>query len=568
MDNSKSKGSEPSPSFHEKSIDTKTESSTTAQSSTAPKSTSVETEFVRDARFWLIFLSLCSVSLLSALDLGGIGTAGPTIVHALNGQDFTWIASAYALSSSCTILLSGNLAEIFGRKAIITGGVLLFGIGSAICGSAKSMAMLIGAVQGAGGGAIQSLTSIIVSDLVPLRDRGTYSGITGLVWTVGTTSGPFIAGGFSQDATWRWLFYINLPLAGLALTLVLIFLRMKAPTGSFRQKIVTIDWIGNIVIIASTCACLLALTWGGVKFPWSSPRIIAPLVLGVVGFVAALFYESRWPTRPVIPIVVLSNRTSLLGYIQSFIQGMTTLSVTFYLPTWFQAVKSVSPVLSAVYVLPLVAMISPFAIVQGVLIGKTGRYRLLNAVGWSLLLLGLGLLISCSVSTSIGLIVLYQLLMGVGMGVLYSLTFPVLSPLPLALNGPAVALLTFMRVFSQVWGVTVGGAILQNELKRRLPGSILSQIHDSEGQLAYSIVPLVRTLPPNLKFVAENAFLDSLRILWITLTACCAVGLLCFVWTKNYPLRQTVDGKWAIDRRLVNTQPQNSAGEPGPTNKV
>ncbi|KAF9477032.1 iron permease [Pholiota conissans] len=529
-------------------------SSTVDASTTAPNQTNaVETEFKRDSRFWMIFVALCCCTLLSALDLGGIGTAGPTIVHQLNGSDFTWVASAYALSASMFIPLSGNLAQIFGRRPIILGGIITFAVGSAVCGSAKSLIVLIvgRAIQGIGAGTIQALSSIIITDLVPLRERGVYAGITGVIWTSGSAIGPFLAGGLAEKATWRWLFYINLPLCGLAFVAVALFLRLKKPEGRFQDKIFKVDWLGNLFIMASTCSVMLALTWGGIRFSWSSANILVPLILGIVGLACTIYYESRWPEHPVIPLMVLSNRTSIAGYISTFVQGMVTLGIAFYLPTWFQSVKLSSPLASGVLFLPLAVTISPSAILQGIIVSKTGYYRPVNFVGWSLVILGTGLLISLKLSSSVGLVVLYQLLLGPGFGFLYSTTFPVLAPLPLSANGPAVAFVVFLRQFSQAWGVSVGGTILQNALKRKLPESAIlgqEQVLTNGQQLAYAIVPLIPTLPQPLQLEVSQAFLESFREVWIAFAICAAIGLCSWFAMKNYPLKKSIDGKWGIDR--------------------
>ncbi|KAF4623793.1 hypothetical protein D9613_001285 [Agrocybe pediades] len=535
----------------EKVVDVKSAAATQVRGVSEGTKDASSSEFKRDFRFWMIFVALCCCTLLSALDLGGIGTAGPTIVHALNGSDFTWVASAYALAAAAFIPLSGNVSQMLGRRIVILGGIVIFAVGSAVCGSAHNLAVLIvgRAIQGVGAGAIQALSSIIITDLVPLRERGVYAGVTGLIWTTGSATGPFIAGGLSQHATWRWLFYLNLPLSGLALLVVGTFLHLKKPEGSVWNKLAKVDWVGNVLVMASTCSCMIALTFGGIRFPWSSAKVLAPLIVGIFGFAITLFYEAKWPKNPVIPLRVLSNRTSSAGYVATFVQGMVTLGVGFYLPTWFQAVKGATPVLSGVYFLPLAATISPSAIVQGIIVSKTGYYRTVNLFGWCITLLGVGLLVSLKHSTSIGLVVLYQLFMGVGMGFLYSTTFPVLAPLPLSDNGAAVAFITFLRQFSQAWGVAIGGTILQNALKSRIPTSVLGQEGvQQSGQIAYAIVPLISGLGDPLKDQVQQAFVDSFRRVWIAFTACSAVGTLSLFVMKNYPLKKTVDGKWGINR--------------------
>ncbi|KAF9552277.1 MFS general substrate transporter [Agrocybe pediades] len=546
----------------EKIVDVKTAAATEVRGVSEGTKDASSSEFKRDFRFWMIFVALCCCTLLSALDLGGIGTAGPTIVHALNGSDFTWVASAYALAAAAFIPLSGNVSQMLGRRIVILGGIVIFAVGSAVCGSAHNLAVLIvgRAIQGVGAGAIQALSSIIITDLVPLRERGVYAGVTGLIWTTGSATGPFIAGGLSQHATWRWLFYLNLPLSGLALLVVGTFLHLKKPEGSVWNKLAKVDWVGNVLVMASTCSCMIALTFGGIRFPWSSAKVLAPLIVGIFGFAITLFYEAKWPKNPVIPLRVLSNRTSSAGYVATFVQGMVTLGVGFYLPTWFQAVKGATPVLSGVYFLPLAATISPSAIVQGIIVSKTGYYRTVNLFGWCITLLGVGLLVSLKHSTSIGLVVLYQLFMGVGMGFLYSTTFPVLAPLPLSDNGAAVAFITFLRQFSQAWGVAIGGTILQNALKSRIPTSVLGQEGvQQSGQIAYAIVPLISGLGDPLKDQVQQAFVDSFRRVWIAFTACSAVGTLSLFVMKNYPLKKTVDGKWGINRDRKSAKVDQSA---------
>ncbi|KAJ7175341.1 MFS general substrate transporter [Mycena filopes] len=431
----------------------------------------------RGARFWLVFLALCFCVLLSALDLAGVSTAAPTIVAQLHGSDFSWIGSAYTLSSAACLPLSGNLAQIFGRKHITILMVVLFGIGSAVSGSAHSMSVLIvgRAIQGLGGGGTQALVSIVTADLVPLRERGTFTGITGMIWTLGSITGPFIAGGLTQKATWRWLF-----------------------SGDHR-----LDW--NPLIISSSTSCMLGLTWGGGRFAWSSPEVLAPLIIGLVGLGLSLIYEIKVATHPTIPRVILANRGSQLGYLLSFIHGVVSLSITFYAlswtdpqighrrPTWFQSVRAATPIQSGLYFLPMVATISPFAVIEGLIVAKFGHYRLVNLVGWAVFLLGVGLFIDLHRTTSLGLIVLFQLIQGVGM---------VLAPLPVSENASALSLLTFVRTFSQSWGIAIVGSVIQNKLRSTLPALVIQQFR---SDLVYGVIPEIPRMPEALKVQVQDA---------------------------------------------------------------
>ncbi|KAH8101534.1 MFS general substrate transporter [Cristinia sonorae] len=551
----------------------------------------------RGFRFWLLFVALCCSILLTALDLGGVGNATPTIVHDLHGTDFTWVGSAYALASASCLPLSGNLADIFGRRPVLLASLLIFAIGSAVAASAHSMMILIGgrAIQGVGGGGIQALVSIIVADISTLRDRGIFNGIVGMMWTLGSVLGPFVNGSLAEKASWRWIFYLNLPLCGIACGVVVLFLNLPTPQGHFWKKLSQIDWLGNIIIIASTTSCMLALTWGGIRLPWASAQVLVPLVLGVVGLGVSLFYEFKYPIKPTVrnPIPDCSTQHAELGFVSAdskvcFLQQNQLLRASrdvsaryrhqrhcillvsraahrqdqshtdVIRPMWFQAARAASPILAGVFVLPLAATISPFAIVQGIIAAKTGTYRSVSAVGWCFLVLGVGLFISVRLSTSIGLLVLYQLFEGVGMGLVYSTTFMVLAPLPVSENAAAVALLTFFRTFSQTWGIAIAGTILQNELTKKLPAQLIAQL-PSGSDLAYSIIPQIRSLPEPLKGETQDAFLQSTRLVWIILSAISGVGLLTVFATEHIPLHRKTDSNWDMKE-----QTKTVTSRPGP----
>ncbi|KAJ7084976.1 major facilitator superfamily domain-containing protein [Mycena epipterygia] len=410
-----------------------------------------------------------------------------------------------------------------------------------MCGAAQSMTVLIAgrAIQGVGGGGTQSLVNIIIADLVPLRDRGMFTAITGMIWSLGSVTGPFIAGALSEKVSWRWLFCkfrFFFPLNSII------------KRGDVWGKLSRVDWIGNILISASSASCILGLISGGGSAAWSSFKVLVPLILGLWGLGMALVYEAKCAAQPTIPKVLYSNRNSLIGYLVTFIHGVASIAVTFYLPTWFQSVRAASPIQSGLYFLPMMATISPTAIVEGILITKTGRYKLITLSGWLLMILGLGLFINLRVSTSLGLIAFYQLVLGAGIGFLYSTTFIVLAPLPISENASAVSLLTFMRTFPQAWGVAVGQTIIQNQLRSHLPPSILTEFEHS-SDLVYQIIPQIAGMAPALKREVETAFLLSMRLIWIVMAAISSLGLLGTLLVRDIPLARTVDSKWGLQAK-------------------
>ncbi|KAG8977222.1 hypothetical protein FRC05_002222 [Tulasnella sp. 425] len=395
--------------------------------------------------------------------------------------------------------MSGGLAQIWGRKPVILGALLLFLLGSGICGGAHSMGMLIAGrtIQGLGSGGILALTEIIIADLVPLRQRGAFLGIFGGVWAVAAAVGPPIGGAFSES-TWRWLFYLNVPLTTVATVLVFVFLHVKSPREDFRTRMGRIDWIGNILVIAATTSTIIALTWGGVRYPWDSYKVLVPLILGIVGLIAFFLYEGFVPSEPVVPWELLKHRTSLSGIVH--------------------------------------------------------RYRPQNVIGWILIAVGLGLLTLLSANSSLSTWIGVQIPIGLGIGVLFpSVTFPILAPLPLSESAHALALLAFFRNFSLTWGTTIGSTILRNELKRRLPSEFLEQVtggaDSSNLELAYAVIPVIPTLSEPLKTQVRVAFAESLRLIWFVLLGVAGAGVLSLLLMREQEMADMTDDQWGMKER-------------------
>ncbi|KAF9461629.1 MFS general substrate transporter [Collybia nuda] len=488
-----------------------------------------------------------------------MGTALPSIVHELQGTDsFAWVSAAYTLSTTAVLPLNGRLAEIFGRRDVLLSGLLLFAVGSVVCARAESMTVLIvgRAIQGLGSGGIQTLTTIVVSDLVPLKERGLYNGITGATFTIATGAGPFLGGAIVQKTTWRWLFYLNLPLAGIAVFVVLAFLKLRKPARPpVRTILSTVDWIGNTLIIASTASCVIALTWAGIKFPWTSANVLCPLIIGVAGLVGAVLYNVLYAAHPTLPLRIMSNRTSLAGYFGSAIHALVITSVNFYLPVYFQAAKVASPILSGVYIFPFVAVLSPAAIVQGIVVAKYGCYRLMNVLGWCLMLIGVGLMLLLNPDTPIGVSVPFQMIASVGLGFLYATTFSVLAPLDVTDNAAALAFLLFCRTFPQSWSISIGASVLQNKLRSTLPATFIQQF-TSDEDITYIAIPLIKGLEEPLQRQCRQAFADSMHLLWKILLVLCAVGLLSVGLQRNIDLHSKTDSRWGMaDKKEKSASP-------------
>ncbi|KAI0352111.1 Mfs1.1 [Trametes cingulata] len=518
----------------------------TSTSAPASQSCTTTQPARKGVRFWIILLSLLSGTFFSVLEAYAVSTALPTIVSDLRSGQFVWVASAYALASTALLPLSGGLAEAFGRRAVILGSLAVFILGSALSGAAQSMNMLIAGrvVHGAGSGGILTLSQIILSDLVTLQERGAYNGLFGLMWALGGGVGPIVGGALAHHTRWRWIFYLNVPAGGVIAGVLLLILR--SPRGSlsqktFREAFERLDCIGNILVIGASCSCAIALTWGGVQFPWQSPRVIVPLCVAALGFGIWALYEWRFCAFPVISLGAFINITLL-----------------YYLPVYYQACKDASPTASGIDLFGLCFSTGPMSIITGISIGKTKAYRVQLWMGWCLVILGVGLMSMITEDTDRAASIGFQVVSGVGIGIIYSATyFPVLAPLPISSTAFALSFFVFVRTFAQIWGVTIGGALLQNELSRRLPAAVKDSI-PGIGNVAYAVIPLIPTMRQPEKDLSRKAFAESLALVWRILIAIAGVGLLVSLLMRGLPLHTQRDENWAINPEEARMQEQEA----------
>jgi len=300
------------------------------------------------------------------------------------------------------------------------------------------------------------------------------------------------------------------------------------------------DIIGNVLVIVSTTAVVIGLTWGGTTFGWSSPHVLAPLVLGNVGLVLFVLYEWKIPQNPVVPLHIVSTPTAISGYLQTFLTSFYMLGIIYYIPVYFQACKGASPVASGVDIFGIPYTILSVAIVAGISVTKTGRYRPQLWFSWVLLLIAAGLLSTVHAGTSRAAVIGYEIIAGVGIGILIVVNFyPVLAPIPLSDSASALSLYQFVRFLSQVWGITVGGVVLQNELKKKLPAEFVSQFPGGSA-IAYAIIPNIPSLEEPLKSDVQAAFADGLVVFWQVLIGAAGLGFLLCFFMKGLPLHSTM----------------------------
>ncbi|OQE42351.1 hypothetical protein PENCOP_c004G04887 [Penicillium coprophilum] len=509
-------------------------------------------------RFWAVFPALCVTTFLSALDTSILSTALPTIALDINaGELYMWITNSYILSSTVVLPLFGQTANIFGRRWMLIISVVIFSLGSGMAGGAKNTGLLIAGrtIQGIGGGGINTLVDIVICDLVPLRQRGKYVALMAAVWAVGTVIGPVLGGAFAQYVSWRWVFYINLPLCAVSLLLLVLFLQVTHPSSGdgVWHQMKRVDFVGNSILTAAVISILLALTWAGTTYAWSSWRVLVPLTLGIGGLF--LFYAhqiSQFCTEPSIPLRLFSSGTGMCALLIAFLQSVLLYWVGYFLPVYFQAIRNSTATESGLYVLPITAAIAPFGIVTGVIIAMTGKYRVFHFLGYTFLTIASGLFSLLDAHSSARDWAGFQILFGAGSGMIFSSTLP---PIQASLSESDVATATstwaFMRSFGCIWGIviptTIFNARIQELLCRVSDVSLRAKLANG-GAYAMASQGLMRTLSNTPTLMAEvlSVYQDSLRWVWWISIPFGGIGLLLCIPIKQLKLTEDLHTEFGL----------------------
>ncbi|OLZ70756.1 EmrB/QacA family drug resistance transporter [Streptomyces amritsarensis] len=407
--------------------------------------------------------------LIAALDQTIVSTALPTIVSDLGGMaHLSWVVTAYMLAATAATPLWGKLGDQYGRKKLFQYAIVLFLIGSALCGLAQDMPQLIGfrALQGLGGGGLIVLSMAIVGDIVPPRERGRYQGLFGGVFGATSVLGPLLGGVFVDNLSWRWVFYINLPIGLVALVVIAAALHIPA-----RPSKHTIDYLGTF-LIACVATCLVLVASLGATWGWGSARIIGVAVLGVVLLAAFLLVE-RKAAEPVLPLKLFRIRTFSLCSAISFVVGFAMFGAMVYLPTFLQIVQGVSPTMSGVHMLPMVIGMLISSTASGQVVSRTGRWKVFPIAGTAVTALGLLLLHQLHRTSSTWEMSVYFFVFGAGLGlVMQVLVLVVQNAVSYADLGVATSGATFFRSIGASFGVAIFGTVFTNQLDDKLAASL------------------------------------------------------------------------------------------------
>ncbi|MGW5847366.1 MDR family MFS transporter [Streptomyces sp. NPDC055254] len=418
----------------------------------------------------VIFATIMLGVLLAALDQTIVGTALPTIVADLGGGDhMSWVVTSYLLAETVATVLVGKFGDVFGRKFIFQLSAIIFISGSFLCGFASNMTLLIlwRGVQGIGAGGLMVTAMALIADVVPLRERGKYQGAIGAVFGVATIIGPLLGGLFTDSLSWRWCFYVNVPIA----ILVVVAAARTIPSVRAAGKTV-IDYLGIALVAVGSSALILATSWGGNEYPWASPVIIGLFAVGVLALGLFCLAEVR-AAEPMLPMRLFLNPVFSVCSVLSFVVGFAMLGAMTFLPTYLQYVDGDSATVSGVRTLPMVVGLLIASVFSGNVTSKTGRYRIFPIVGCAVMGVGLYLLSLMGPGTSTWLESLYMFVLGTGIGLcMQVLTIAVQNTVDYADLGTATSGVTFFRTLGSAFGTAVFGTIYANSLGPGLEAAV------------------------------------------------------------------------------------------------
>jgi EmrB/QacA subfamily drug resistance transporter len=509
----------------------------------------------------IAFSGLVLAMLLAALDSTIVSTALPTIVSELGGlEHLAWVVTAYLLAQTIVTPIYGKLGDLYGRKIVLQSAIVLFLIGSALCGLSQTMTQLIvfRAIQGLGGGGLVVTTQAVVGDIVPPRDRGRYQGIFGAVFGLSSIAGPLLGGYFTTHLSWRWIFYVNLPVGIAALAVLAVTLPSLG-----RRAVRAIDYSGAALLAVVLSSITLLSDLGGTTYPWSSPLSLGLIAVSLLSLGLFIVVERKAP-EPVLPPHLFRQQTFVITSTVGLIVGFALFGSVTYFPLYLQIVKGVSPTGSGMEMVPMMGGMLVTSIASGQLISRTGRYRIFPLLGTAVMTIGLFLLSRLTPETSNTIASLLMLVLGVGLGmVMQVLVIAVQNDVDYRDLGVATSGATLFRLIGGSLGTAILGALFAARLSANL-ARLLPPDGGAGKALGNMSAQALRQLSPGARAAYEQAFTASLDMVFLVATVVCAVGFVLAWFLPERPLRATV----AASAREAGNEAGETFGRPSDEDAV
>ncbi|KAI1125266.1 major facilitator superfamily transporter, partial [Nemania abortiva] len=498
-----------------------------------------------------VIYTLAITSLIVALDATIVITPLSTIIRDLEGnatQAF-WIGTSYLLVNAVTMPVICAMSDVFGRPICLIFSLVAFAVGTILCATAHNVGMLLvgRSVQGVGGGGIHSLGLVIQTDIVPLRYRPKWYGVTLGFWALGLAIGPIIGGAVVNGTTWRWIFYLMFPFLGFSMVAVPYLLTLKPKEATFCEKFARIDWLGSFIFTGSATSFLVAVSWGGSEFEWNSVQTLVPLIIGFVGLVVTLLYEKLWAKQAFLRHSLYHNNSSIVAYLCGCIQGMVLYGLLYYGPFFFLSVKGYSPLDTGVAMLPATLTVTIAGIICGRLVTRYNNYCWAVRAGWLVACVGAGLFLIWPHHDGAAVWVITYLVIGVGQGaVLNAQNFASQAMCKQGDEAAAASMYAFVRQFGMALGVGIGGTTFQNVMAIKLrslglPVEIAKQ--------AESYIAILHELPPGIyKDSVIEAYKFGFTGLYAFYVGISVIALvLCLIFIKNVDLTRRLESEHRLD---------------------
>ncbi len=486
----------------------------------------------------VMFSALMLGILLAALDQTIVATALPTIVGDLGGlEHLSWVVTAYLLTSTASAPLYGKISDLYGRRIVFQFSIVVFLAGSVLSGLSQSMDQLIAfrAIQGLGAGGLIVMALTIIGDILSPRERGKYQGYIGSVFAVSSVAGPLLGGFFVDHLTWRWVFYINLPIGFVALVVTALVLHLPATRREHK-----VDYLGAVLLVSAVSCALLVTVWGGSQYAWGSTTILGLAAAAIVLLALFLMVEAR-ASEPILPLRLFRNRTYTLTSVIGLVVGVALFGGVVFLPLFLQVVTGVSATNSGLLLIPMMAGVLITSIGSGRVITHTGRYKRYPVIGTAVMAVALFLLSTMTPTTPLPVVMVYMLLLGLGIGlVLQVLVIAVQNAVEIADLGVATSSNTFFRSLGGAFGTAVFGAVLS----ATLASNLMKFVSPADlagvpiGQLTSS-PQLIAQLPPGTRAGVVQAFSNSITLGFLVAVPIAVAAFLLVLLMPELPLRET-----------------------------